>query len=105
MKNILTESQLEYRHLLVESIGIFQDLNKKSPNIRFNEIIAQMEDILRNVVDEQIITNWYDIDERYSLGAIAVNEFPDESELQDRLCAVFAGALEFNGPLADLFED
>lgn len=100
-----SESQLEYRQLLIESIELFQNMNDKSPSMVFRSIISQMKDILKYVVDEQIITNWFDIDERYSLGAIAVREFPDNSELQERLCKVYSGALEFNGPLTDFFED
>ena len=48
------------------------------------------------VVEKQIIFESFDIDERYTLGAIAIRYFDENKKLQDILCDIYYGALHFS---------
>ena len=48
------------------------------------------------VVDNEIIIDSFDIDERYTLGAIAIRYFEEESELRNKLCDIFYGAMHYS---------
>ncbi len=48
------------------------------------------------IVENQIITDAFEIDERYTLGAIAVRYFEESSELRDKLSGIFYGAIHYS---------
>lgn len=86
----------EYRNNLYEVIDLFKDLQHKNPSPIFQSIINQLLDIKELVVDNQIITGAFEIDERYTLGAIAVRYFEEGSELRDKLSEIFYGAIHYS---------
>lgn len=85
-----------YRTNLREVIMLFEDLQKKEPSPIFQSIINQLLDIKEMVVDNEIITDSFEIDERYTLGAIAVRYFDEGSDLRDKLSDLFYGAIHYS---------
>lgn len=85
-----------YRYNLCEVTMLFEDLQKKAPSPIFQNIINQLLDIKKMIVENQIITDAFEIDERYTLGAIAVRYFEESSELRDKLSGIFYGAIHYS---------
>ena len=88
-------TKAEYQQLLNETIDIFR-LQSKNENDELSRIILeQLLDIKENVVNLGVLTELDEINERYTLGGLAVNNFEEEDELGQRLRDVFWGALEY----------
>ncbi len=58
-------------------------------------IISQIKDIREKVVEKQLLTDWEDIYERYSIGSIGLQCFDEQDEMRSRLCDIFAGAVHY----------
>ena len=92
----LDNTKSKYRKKLYEVINLFKDLHNNNPSPIFQNIISQLLDIKEMVVDNEIIIDSFDIDERYTLGAIAIRYFEEESELRNKLCDIFYGAMHYS---------
>lgn len=89
------ESQLNYRKILNDTISILEKLIVDSPLALYQDIYSQLLDIKENVVERHIYTTEEEIDERYTLGGIAIKNFAPDSEIQQRLCDIFGGASDY----------
>lgn len=58
----------------------------------------QLVDIQKNVVDEGLYSDWEQINERYTLGAIAVKNYYEDEEMYQRLCDIFGEAIIYSEP-------
>ena len=84
-----------YKKVLQDAIGIFSKPISNLTDQQRKSILAQLNDIQSMVVEKELITDWFDIDERYTLGAIATNFFEDDIVKKELLEDVFAGAMEY----------
>lgn len=96
MRLLENATKAEYQQLLNETIDIFRLQSKNEDDELSRTILEQLLDIKENVVDLGALTEWDEINERYTLGGLAVNNFEEEDELGQRLRDVFWGALEYN---------
>lgn len=60
-----------------------------------NNILEQLLDIKENVIELEVLSEWDEINERYTLGGLSIRNFDEDDELGLRLQNVFWGALEF----------
>ena len=90
------ETKCKYKAKLVETIGVFENLLKETHLPIYENVVNQLLDIKEMVVEKQIIFESFDIDERYTLGAIAIRYFDENKKLQDILCDIYYGALHFS---------
>lgn len=85
-----------YKEILEETLSISKDnLNKYNTSL-WNSIVNQILDIKENIVQNQTIDDWEEIYDRYTLGTIAIQNFADDDEMQNRLCDIFGGAVHFD---------
>lgn len=89
-------TKAEYQQFLYETIEIFRIQSKNEDDELSRTILDQLLDIKENVVDLGVLTEWDEINERYTLGGLAVKNFEENDELGQRLRDVFWGALEYN---------
>lgn len=92
-------SKCHYMNILNETMAIINESEEKENPLYVN-ILNQLADLKQQVVEKRIITEWDDINERYTLGLIAIQEFEDNDEMRDRLSDIFGGAVHYN-ELAD----
>lgn len=59
-------------------------------------IKAQIEDIRKNIVESQVLHDWEEIYERYSIGTIGLDCFDENDEMYMRLCDIFHGAVHYH---------
>lgn len=90
------ETKSNYRLILCETLALIEKQKEGMPISLCEDIYEQLLDIKESVIDRQIYTSEDDIDERYTLGGIAVKDFDDGDEMQERLCDIFGGASEYN---------
>jgi hypothetical protein len=88
-------TKVEYQQLLNETIDIFRIQSKNEDDELSRIILDQLLDIKDNVVELGVLTEWDEINERYTLGGLAVNNFEEKDELGQRLKDVFGGAMEY----------
>ena len=88
-------SKADYQRLLNETIDIFQFRSNNEDDELSRIILEQLLDIKENVVDLEVLTEWDEINERYTLGGIAIREFPKDEEMQLRLRDIFWGAVHY----------
>lgn len=92
-KNIPTRNQ--YNKVLTETIEYF----KANRNGLLNElnvnILEQLNDIIEHLDNYESLGDTDNINQRYDLGAIAVNWLEDGSEAQQRLFDVFWGIIHY----------
>ena len=88
-------SKSEYIRFLDETIEKFRlQSNNKGDELSQN-ILEQLLDIKENVVELEVLTEWDEINERYTLGGLSIRNFGENDELGLRIKDVFWGALEF----------
>ena len=85
-----------YKQILNDTIGIVAGLLEKEHDMLIQNIYDQLADIKKNVVDEYMYSEWEQINERYTLGAIAVKNYEEDDEMYQRLCDIFAGAIMYS---------
>lgn len=88
-------TKAEYRQLLDETIEIFRIQSKNEDDELSRIILNQLLDLKENVVNLGVLTEWDEINERYTLGGLAIKNFEEDDELGQRLKEVFWGALEY----------
>lgn len=59
-------------------------------------IISQIVDIREKIVKTHVLSDWEDIYERYSIGAIGIEYFGEDDEMHRRLCDIFYGAVHYD---------
>lgn len=84
-------NKAEYQQFLNETIDMFRLQSKDEDDELSRIILEQLLDIKENVVDLGVLTEWDGINERYTLGGLAVNIFEEEYELGQILRDVFGG--------------
>ena len=47
------------------------------------------------VIENYSFADWEEIHDRYTLGTLAVRDFPEGDEMQLRLCDIFWGAVHY----------
>lgn len=88
-------TKAEYRRLLDETIDIFRHMSNNRDDELSLIILEQLLDIKENVVELGVLTEWDEINERYTLGGIAIYNFDENDELGLRLQDVFSVAAEY----------
>ena len=89
-------TKLEYQQFLNETIEIFRLQSKDEDDELSRIILDQLLDLKENVVDLGVLTEWDEINERYTLGELAIKNFDVDDELGLRIQDVFYGALDYN---------
>lgn len=89
------ESKRNYSFFLDETINMVGDIVKQSDSQLFKIILSQLYDIKENVVRTGKLTDWTDIDDRYTIGSLAVQNFDDNDPMKDRIKTIFYGAIEY----------
>lgn len=92
-KNIPTRSQ--YNKVLAETIEYFKANENGLPNELNVHVLEQLNDIIEHLDNYESLGDTDDIDQRYDLGAIAVNWLEEGSEAQQRLSDVFWGVIHY----------
>lgn len=85
-----------YKQILKDTMSIVLDLMEQEPDQLKQIIYDQLVDIQKNVVDEGLYSEWEQINERYTLGAIAVKNYEEDDEMYQRLCDIFGGAVMYS---------
>ncbi len=86
---ILNETMLIAEHKLSQ--------NQQDEDIdMWISIKTQIEDIRKNIVESQVLYDWEEIYERYSIGTIGLNCFDGNDEMYMRLCDIFYGAVHYH---------
>lgn len=93
-KDIPTRSQ--YRTVLAEAIAYFKAKMDILPEGLNEHVLEQLNDIMLHLDDYESLGDADDIDQRYDIGAIAVNWLEDSSEAQQRLVDVFWGVIHYS---------
>ena len=92
-------TKARYSQILQETQQIAENKISLNPQTKDLEmwisIIKQIEDIRDKIVESQILFDWDEIYERYSIGAIGLDCFEDDDEMQMRLSDIFHGAVHF----------
>lgn len=88
-------SKAEYVQFLDETIDMFRLQNNNGYDELCSSILEQLLDIKKNVVELEVLSEWDEINERYTLGGLAIKNFDENEELGLRVQEVFWGALEF----------
>lgn len=89
-------SKTEYIQFLNETIEIFCLQCNDEEDIISQNILEQLLDIKENVIELGVLTEWDDINERYTLGGLAIKNFEEDDELGQRIQNVFFGALNYH---------
>lgn len=92
---IENETKRYYRNLLDETTTIVWRLYKETNSPLYLIIRNQLLDIKENITEKQMSFDEDEIDERYSLGAIATNNFEEGDEIYERLCDILLGAIDY----------
>ena len=90
------KTKLHYKEILNETLLIAEEHLSLEQTTLWNSIVNQLRDIKEKVVEKQTFTGWEEIYDRYTLGAIAVRDFSDNDEMQDRLCDIYSGAIDYS---------
>lgn len=86
---ILNETMLIAEHKLSQ--------NQQDEDIdMWISIKTQIEDIRKNIVESQVLYDWEEIYERYSIGTIGIDCFDESDEMYMRLCDIFHGAVHYS---------
>lgn len=88
-------TKVEYQQFLNETIDIFRLQCENEDDVLSRVILDQLLDLKENVVDLGALTEWDDINERYTLGGLAIKNYDEDDELGLRIQDVFYGALEY----------
>ena len=89
------ESKNNYRLFLDESINIIERIVKQCDSQLYKIILNQLYDIKENIVETRKLTDWSDIDDRYTIGSLAVQNFEDSDSMRDRIQTIYYGAIEY----------
>lgn len=89
------ESKKNYRFFLDETIDILDKIVKQSDSQLYKIILSQLYDIKENVVETMRLTDWTDIDDRYTIGSLAMHNFDDNDSMKDRIQTIYYGAIEY----------
>ena len=90
------KSKSEYRRFLNEVIGWMEDIMQRVDDDIYVLIYNQLLDIKENVVDWALFTEWDEINQRYTLGGLAVKNFEEDDEMRMVLVNVFCGAIHYS---------
>lgn len=88
-------TKVQYEALLNETIDIFKNKLMQDNDEISRVILLQLMDIKEYIVDERLLTDEDEIDERYNIGAIATKAFEEDPDMESRLCDIFSGAIEY----------
>lgn len=89
-------SRYRYQVDLQETIDFFNALTDSSQQNMKSHILRQLNDIKEHINEFEQECDVDEINERYDLGAIAVNALEDDSEAQLRLIDIFWGVLHYS---------
>lgn len=84
-----------YKEILEDTLSISKANLEKYNTSLWQSIVNQLLDIKDNVIEKQLITDWEEIYDRYTLGTIAIQHFNDDDEMRIRLCDIFGGAVHY----------
>lgn len=92
-KSIPTRTQ--YRTVLADTIEYFEkNENVLSDSLKVH-VLEQLNDIMQHLDDYESLGDVDDINERYDIGAIAINCLEDGSEAQLRLSDALWGVINY----------
>lgn len=84
-----------YSQVLAETTQMVKALAESDEHPIWKKILSELVDIRQNIVDNQYLTDWDDINEKYDIGRLALQIFDQEDELGQRLCDIFDGAVNY----------
>lgn len=84
-----------YRQILNETIALLKERNHSNNSVLYQNLLLQLADLKENVVEKQKYAGWEQINNRYTIGAIATKNFDNNDELKLRLCDIFGGAIHY----------
>lgn len=90
------ENKHNYRFFLNETIRIIEESISNTQDELLKMILPQLHDIKINVVEQRTITDWDDIDERYTIGSLAIHNMDEKDTMRERILNIFYGAIEYN---------
>ena len=92
-------SQKRYRQILDETQEIAEyNLSLTADSDESDiwvSIISQINDIRERIIDKQLLYDWEEIYDRFSIGSIGLEYFDDNDEMRLRLCDIFHGAVHY----------
>lgn len=90
------KTKFYYKKILKDTIVIVADSLEQEPDVLIQNIHDQLVDIQKNIVDNGLYSDWEQINERYTLGAIAVKNYAEDDEMYQRLCDIYGGAIMYS---------
>ena len=90
------KTKFYYKKILKDTIVIVADSLEQEPDVLIQNIHDQLVDIQKNIVDNGLYSDWEQINERYTLGAIAVKNYDEDDEMYQRLCDIYGGAILYS---------
>ncbi len=90
------KTKFYYKKILKDTIVIVADSLEQEPDVLIQNIHDQLVDIQKNIVDNGLYSDWELINERYTLGAIAVKNYDEDDEMYQRLCDIYGGAILYS---------
>jgi hypothetical protein len=93
----LNRTKARYRQIVNETLAQTKNLLERFPEIgMYKSIYKQIEDIRENIIGKGVKFSADEIQDRYTLGAIAVKNFDlEHEEYAQRLSDIFGGADEY----------
>lgn len=95
MKEEFIETKKYYRKLLDDTITLVEENCEKNPSALYFNFYSQLMDLKKNVVELEILTEWDEINERYSFVGLAAKNMDDDDELRQKLREIFFGAIHY----------
>lgn len=90
------ETKMNFRLLLEETKAMVQDLLNEDASDIYGLIMYELNDMMETIVDLGLPLDEDEINQRYSLGAIAIKNFDQETELYKRMTTLFYGAMVYS---------
>lgn len=84
-----------YKKIVDDTLSLAEKRLDEGNHYPWSSIVNQLKDIQVMVVENYSFADWEEIHDRYTLGILAVQEFPEGDEMQSRLCDIFWGVVHY----------
>ena len=89
------KTQQYYKKIVDDTLLLSKKQLEEGELYPWNSIVNQLKDIQAMVIENYSFADWEEIHDRYTLGTLAVRDFPEGDEMQLRLCDIFWGAVHY----------
>ena len=89
------KNKQHYKKIVDDTLLIAEKRLEERNIYPWNSIENQLKDIQAMVIEQYSFSDWEEVYDRYTLGTLAVQEFPEGDEMQSRLCDIFWGAVHY----------